>query len=374
MSGRILITGGAGFIGSHLADELLAHGYRVRALDDLSAQVHGPARQRPGYLSPDVELVVGDVRDPGAVRKALDGVDAVYHLAARVGVGQSMYEIAELHRRQQPGHRGPARGADRAAGRAADRGLQHEHLRRGAVPRRRRPRWCTARERGRDQLRARRLGGARRPQGRPLTPLPTPETKTPSLSSVYALSKYDQERLCLMVGRAYGMPTVALRFFNVYGTRQALSNPYTGVLAIFAARLLNGNAPLLFEDGRQQARLRARLRRRPRLPAGARGGGRARPGAQHRQRPPVHRAGDRPCHGRGARPRAPRAGGHRQLPGGDIRHCFADITLARRILGFEPQVPFEQGLLELAAWLEGQVACDRVAEARAELASRGLTV
>src|SRR4051794_23575605 len=94
-SKRILITGGAGFIGSHLADELLRHGYRVRALDVLAEQVHGPARQRPDYLSDDVELIVGDVRDKDTVRKALAGVDAVYHLAAAVGVGQSMYEIEQ---------------------------------------------------------------------------------------------------------------------------------------------------------------------------------------------------------------------------------------------------------------------------------------
>src|SRR5581483_7251427 len=88
--------------------------------------------------------------------------------------------------------------------------------------------------------------------GEPLAPVPTTEDKVPALASVYALSKFDQERLSLMIGRAYGIPTVALRFFNVYGPRQALSNPYTGVLAIFASRLLNGNRPLIFEDGRQQ--------------------------------------------------------------------------------------------------------------------------
>src|SRR3954465_9642741 len=93
MSNHILITGGAGFIGSHLADELLARGHRVRALDNLTPQVHGDGG-RPEYLAPDVELQVGDVRDTDAVARALAGVDAVVHLAARVGVGQSMYELA----------------------------------------------------------------------------------------------------------------------------------------------------------------------------------------------------------------------------------------------------------------------------------------
>src|SRR5215213_7455255 len=92
---HILITGGAGFIGSHLADELLRHGHRVRALDNLSEQVHGPDAVRPAYLNADVELIQGDTRDAAAVRRALQGVDAVYHFAAAVGVGQSMYEVAE---------------------------------------------------------------------------------------------------------------------------------------------------------------------------------------------------------------------------------------------------------------------------------------
>ena len=95
MTKRVLITGGAGFIGSHIASELLARGYRVRALDSLVAQVHGPERRRPDYLSSDVELQVGDIRDPDAVRGALAHVDAVVHLVALVGVGQSMYQIAE---------------------------------------------------------------------------------------------------------------------------------------------------------------------------------------------------------------------------------------------------------------------------------------
>ena len=211
-------------------------------------------------------------------------------------------------------------------------------------------------------------------QGRPLTPLPTPETKAPALSSVYALSKYDQERLCLMVGRAYGIPAVALRFFNVYGTRQALSNPYTGVLAIFASRLLNGNPPLIFEDGLQRRDFVhvtdvSRACRLALEKDEARGqvfniGS----GRQYTVREIARAMGEV----LGREDVAPEITGNYRV--GDIRHCFADITLARRILGYKPAMPLEQGLIELASWLEGQVACDRVAEARAELASRGLTV
>ena len=92
----------------------------------------------------------------------------------------------------------------------------------------------------------------RNEEGETLTPIPTPETKTPSLASIYALSKYDQEQMCLMIGRAYDIPAVALRFFNIFGPNQALSNPYTGVLAIFASRLLNNRPPLINEDGMQK--------------------------------------------------------------------------------------------------------------------------
>ena len=249
---RLLITGGAGFIGSHLCDELLAAGHAVRVLDNLCPQVHGPARRRPAYLSGEVELVVGDVRDRATVDRALDGVAGVFHLAAAVGVGQSMYEIAEY---TSLNNLGTAVLLEAVVARRADVGrlvvassmsIYGEGLYRdgdGAV--------SDATERTPEQLRNHEWE-VRGPGGDPLSPVPTPESKPPSLASVYALSKFDQERMSLMVGRAYAIPTVALRFFNVFGTRQALSNPYTGVLAIFASRLMNGRPPAIFEDGLQR--------------------------------------------------------------------------------------------------------------------------
>jgi dTDP-L-rhamnose 4-epimerase len=213
----------------------------------------------------------------------------------------------------------------------------------------------------------------RDPDGTELLAVPTPESKEPGLSSVYALSKFDQEKLCLMVGRAYQIPTVAMRFFNVYGPRQALSNPYTGVLAIFAARLLNGNAPLIFEDGRQRrdfvsvhdvvTACRLALERdtgptavvnvasgQPRtILSVAQDMGRA----LHREIPPMI------------------TGTYRV---GDIRHCFAEIQRAKSLLGYEPSVDFVSGLTELASWLGRQTAEDRVVQARAELEARGLTL
>jgi dTDP-L-rhamnose 4-epimerase len=372
MSERVLITGGAGFIGSHLADELLENGYQVRALDNLSEQVHGAGASRPGYLSPEVELIDGDVRDAETVRRALAGVDAVFHFAAIVGVGQSMYEIERYTGVNNLGTAVLLEALiEKPVGRlvvASSMSIYGEGLYRDADGN-----LVTGADRDRDQLKAREWD-PRDAQGRPLTPVPTPETKAPCLSSVYALSKYDQERLCLMIGRAYNIPAVALRFFNVYGTRQALSNPYTGVLAIFASRLLNGNPPLIFEDGQQMrdfvhvSDVARACRLALEVPEARDQVFNVGSGRQYTVREIARSMAEV----LGREDIQPEITGNYRV--GDIRHCFADITLARRILSYEPQMPVEQGLIELASWLEGQVACDRVAQAREELAARGLTV
>jgi dTDP-L-rhamnose 4-epimerase len=368
---KVLITGGAGFIGSHLADALVRQGCQVRVLDALLPQVHGEGQRRPEYLSEDIELIVGDVRDPDAVKRALEGIDTVVHFAARVGVGQSMYEIEQY---TDTNNRGTAVLLDALAKQPVERllvassmsiygeglyrakGVVHHSVTRKAEDLKR-SRWEP-------------VG----PAGEPLEPLATPESKQPALASVYALSKYDQERMCLMVGEAYNIPTVALRFFNVYGTRQALSNPYTGVLAIFASRLLNRKSPLVFEDGLQrrdfvhvddvvQACLRALEVEQAAGQVFNVGSGQvytvrdiARAMAEVTGRPEIR----------------PELTGKYRV--GDIRHCFADISHAKQLLGYAPRVPFDQGLAQLAAWLEGQVAVDRVDEARAQLSARGLTL
>jgi dTDP-L-rhamnose 4-epimerase len=372
MSKRVLITGGAGFIGSHLADELLKKGYAVRALDCLCEQVHGPGRLRPEYLDPEVELVVGDVRSRGALRKALKGVDAVYHFAARVGVGQSMYEVADY---TDVNNLGTASVLEALMTHPVERlvvassmSLYGEGLYRTAGGT-----YVAGVERPIEQLKAKQWD-LRAPTGEELFPLPTPESKPPSLASIYALSKFDQERMCLLIGRAYGIPTVALRFFNVYGTRQALSNPYTGVLAIFASRLLNDRAPMIFEDGRQQRDfvsvydIAQAARLALEVPAAAYqvfnvGSG------EHFS---IREIAERMALAVNKEFIQPEITEKYRV--GDIRHCFADITRAREILGYEPRTSLADGLRELAAWLEGQAAVDNVAQARAELASRGLTV
>jgi dTDP-L-rhamnose 4-epimerase len=369
--GRVLITGGAGFIGSHVADALLERGYRVRALDPLIPQVHSGST-RPDYLPNDVELMVGDVRDPYAVRRALIDVDDVIHLAARVGVGQSMYEIGEY---VSVNSLGTATLLQALLGHpvarivvASSMSVYGEGL---YVDGDGQP--VTVCERTREQLSSHDWE-PRGPSGQTVTPVPTDENKPPALSSIYALNKFEQERSTLLFGRAYEIPTVALRFFNVYGPNQALSNPYTGVLAIFASRLLNGKPPVIFEDGEQRRDF-----------VSVKDVAYACTLALERQevRDEVINVGSGTSvtvHGI-ARRLAKILGKERlqsevtsEYRVGDIRHCFANVDKARRLLGFEPSVTLQDGMTELAGWLEGRVPDDLVDQARGELRSRGLTV
>jgi len=369
---NVLITGGAGFIGSHLADELLKHGYRVRALDCLSAQVHGESGRRPDYLSQEVELVVGDVCHPQDMQRALQGMDAVFHFAAAVGVGQSMYEVAHYTRVNNLGTavlmEALIKNPVERLVVASSMSLYGEGLYRSPSGQVR-----EAGERTLEQLR-KADWELRDEDGAVLQPVPTPETKSPTLASIYALSKFDQERMTLLTGRAYQIPTVALRFFNAYGPRQALSNPYTGVLAIFAARLMNNNAPAIFEDGLQQRDFVsvydvARACRLALETPGAAGEvfniGSGEPQT-------VQAIAARLARVMGKENIAPEIMGKYRV--GDIRHCFSDIAKAERVLGYTPQVGLDDGMRELAQWLSGQAAEDRVAQATAELKSRGLAV
>ena len=366
---RVLITGGAGFIGSHAADTLLAAGYEVRLLDNLTAQVHGTSRKPPVYLDPEAELLIGDVTDPIALDRALRGVDKVLHLASAVGVGQSMYDMVSYVHTNEVGtatllealaRRPVARLVVASSMSIYGEGLCQDGSNTTVYPAERSPQQLRS---GRWELQDE--------NGEPLTPLPTPETKQPSLSSVYALNKYAQERLCLMVGKAYGIPAAALRFFNVYGPRQALSNPYTGVLAIFAARLLNGRSPMVFEDG---------LQRRDfvhvhdvadacRLALESECDGEVFNIGSGQSRSILSVANDL-ARVMGRRDLKPLITGKYRT--GDIRHCFGDIEKSRRLLKFFPRIEFTRGLEELAEYLTDQVADDHVERATEELASRGL--
>jgi dTDP-L-rhamnose 4-epimerase len=369
LSEFILLTGGAGFIGRAVARELLGRGHRVRVLDSLIEQVHGD-RERPENLPDDVELIRADVRNGDAVAKALKGVDSVVHLAAEVGVGQSMYAVerytsvndvgtAVLFEKliEQPVRRVVTASSMSIYGEGLYRDADGKFVQNA----KRLPR--TSESQSWDPVDG---------QGRPLTPVATPEWKTPDLASIYALNKYVQERTTHILAEPYGMEGVCLRLFNVYGPGQALSNPYTGVLAIFASRLLNGQPPMIFEDGEQRrdfvyvgdvARAFAEALELPQA-AGETfniGSGNDRS---------VTEVAQELARAMGKNEIAPQIVGKSRI--GDIRHCFCDGSKATQTLGFRADHDFGEGLAELAEWVAGETADDRVDQARAELEARGL--
>lgn len=368
---KVLVTGGAGFIGSHLIDELLLHGYSVRVLDNLSEQIHGPDKQPPDYLDKEAELIIGDVRNPRDVSRALRNVDMVVHLAASVGVGQSMYMVRDYmdvnsigttvlleHLIKEPVEKLVVASSMSIYG-------EGYYKTSGGIVKEGFPRSLEQLKAGKWEL---------MDDDGILEPVATNESKNPALASVYALSKYDQEQLCLMLGRAYNIPTVALRFFNVYGTRQSLSNPYTGVLAIFASRLLNDKAPLIFEDGNQKRDFVSvyDIAKACRLSLEV-----------DEAKDNVFNIGSGNAYtireiasqlsfvmGKGGI--APEI--TNKYRAGDIRHCFSDISRAKQILGYMPEVNLKEGLYEYTEWLNSQIAQDMLDKAHAELASRGLTI
>jgi dTDP-L-rhamnose 4-epimerase len=370
----VLVTGGAGFIGSHLVDRLLAVGHSVRVLDSLEPQVHGSS---PGYRNAGAEYLEGSVLDRKLLADALDGVERVVHLAAQVGVGQSMYEIARYVRDNSLGTAtllelmSERRSSIEALVVASSMSIYGE----GAYE----CEQCGSTDAGvgrsLEALRLRHWEPVCRTCGAIARPISTPEQKRLECDSVYAISKRDQEELSLAVGRAYGIRTVALRFFNVYGPRQSLSNPYTGVVAIFLSRLLNDSAPSVFEDGLQsrdfvhvadvvQAIELA-------LAADDVDGVALNVGA-----------GSPTTVLDIARTLSAQLGVDidpeivQRFRHGDIRHCYADISAAKRVLGFRPAISLEDGLADLIAWTrrEAPEAEDRTEASSAQLAERGLVV
>ena len=369
MAERVLVTGGAGFIGRAVCKDLLRRGNEVRVLDSLIEQVHGD-RERPDDFPEDAELIVGDIRNKDVVARSLKDVDSVIHLAAEVGVGQSMYAVERYTSVNETGSAvlfealidNPVRRVVTASSMSIyGEGLYRDADGNLVQNAERRPRTSDTQ-----------TWDPTDGQGRPLTPVATTETKQPSLASIYALGKYVQERQTLIMTEAYGMEGACLRLFNVYGPGQALSNPYTGVLAIFSSRLANGQRPMIFEDGEQRrdfvyvgdvARAFCGTLAHPNAPGQVFniGSGQERSVKQVAQS--IARAMNR-------NDIEPEIVGKSRI--GDIRHCFCDGTKAAERLGFQAERDFEEGLAELAEWVAEQEATDRVDEARAELEAKGL--
>jgi len=368
--GLILVTGGAGFIGSHLVDGLLAAGRRVRVLDNLDPLAHPGGH--PVHLSTEAELVEGDLRERHTVDQALEGVEAVLHLGGMVGNGESMVNVrravdvnvagtatlleALIARRDQV-RRIVTASSMAVYGEGAYRCPEH-----GTVFPPVRPA---------EQLRRREWEPQCPACGRELQPEATRESASLRPTSVYGITKRDQEELSLVLGRGYGIETVALRYLNIYGSRQALANPYTGVAAIFAARILNGRGPRVFEDGGQLRDLvhvsdvvRATLAamEAPGAP------GRAINVATGRRLSVLELAAQvAAALGSDLDPEI--TGEYRA---GDIRHCFADTTRATELLGFRAERDLSEGLPELAEWVAGQDVAENGDRAAADLRARGL--
>jgi dTDP-L-rhamnose 4-epimerase len=368
---RVLVTGGAGFVGSHLVDALLRRGHEVRVLDNLTPQVHLDGAV-PNYLSRDCELAKGDVRDLDAVKRALARIQVVFHQAAVVGVGQSMYQIRHYTEHNTLG------GATLLEALATSQHSVEKVVVASSMSiygegsyRCRNCGIVSPELRGAEQMK-RQEWELRCPScSDAAAPIPCSEVKPLQPTSIYAITKRDHEEMFLSVGRAYGIPTVALRYFNIYGSRQALSNPYTGVLAIFSGRLLCGKAPVIYEDGEQsrdfvhvsdivQANLLAMDKPEANYNVFNVGTGRASSVAKI--------AGL--LMGELGSTIIPKIA--HQFREGDIRHCFADITKIRHALGYAPKVALEDGIPELVEWVRSQSAVDTFDKADAELVAHGL--
>ncbi len=370
---NVLVTGGAGFIGSHLVDELVKRGHRVRVFDSLVHQVHHG--RIPKHLNQEAEFYLGDVRDKEALSKALEGVDVVYHQAAEVGLGQSMYEIS---RYVSANILGTANVLDlivnnpllrrnvqkiivaasisqygEGAYTCKNCGIHHPKIRSD------------------DQLNKKQWEYLCPNCEEPLIPIPTTEEKPQHVTSIYGITKKAQEQMVLNVGQAYAIPVVALRYFNVYGPRQSLQNPYTGVAAIFASRIKHNQLPLIFEDGNQkrdfvsvhdivQANMLAMEKDKADYHAFNIGSG---------ETVTIKHIADTllQLSGKNIAPVITE-----QYRKGDIRHCFANIEKAQRLLGYAPKHNFRNGMQDILSFAETAPSQDLFNTAKEQLHTRGL--
>jgi len=374
MEKKILVTGGAGFIGSYLVDKLIELGYEVMVFDNLEPQVHGDGQKTPEYLNKECEFIKGDIRNRDELKKALKDREIVFHQAAAVGVGQSMYEINkytevnilgtsnlldilanENHRVEKLIIASSMSVYGEGKYSCVNCGVVYPKLRS-----------LSQLKKGEWEMRCPFCN-------QEVQSLPTDEEKPLHPTSVYSISKRDQEEMCLTIGRAYRIPTVALRYFNVYGPRQALSNPYTGVAAIFSSRILNNHPPCIFEDGLQsrdfthvsdivQANLLAMESNDADYEVFNVGTGRPLTVLNIAEAliKSLSSSVDMNI--------------VRKYREGDIRHCYADISKIRDQLGFQPKVKFEKGISEFIGWVRGEEARDQFEKSRRELEEKGLTL
>jgi dTDP-L-rhamnose 4-epimerase len=368
---KILVTGGAGFIGSHLVDALVEREQEVVIYDNFEPQVH---KTEPEYLNRSAGLIRADVRDKDTLKNAVMDSEIIFHQAAMVGVGQSMYQVEkyvdvntfataklldilvnEEHSVKKVIVASSMSIYGEGAYQCDDCGIVYPAMR------------------SEEQLMGRRWEMTCPNCGKVIKPVPTDECKPLQPTSIYAVTKKDQEEMSLAIGRAYGIPTVALRYFNVYGPRQSLNNPYTGVCAIFSSRIKNKNSPLIFEEGLQsrdfvsvrdiaEANILAMESSNANYEVFNVGTGK-----------PTNILGIAQMliklYDKGSNLNPEITNKYRA---GDIRHCFADVSKIENNLGYKPKIDFEEGMKELVEWGEKEEAMDKFNEAHEELLRRGL--
>jgi dTDP-L-rhamnose 4-epimerase len=369
---NILLTGGAGFIGSYICKQLLNAKHHVIVLDNLDPQIHGENAQWPYYMPEGTENHIGDIRDRELVRKLLSKSDAVIHLAAAVGVGQSMYKIEHYCSVSVMGTAIlleeiiPLKNQIRKIIVASSMSIYGEGLyknKKGELVANPKTRPLAQMEAGKWELVD--------IEGNELIALPVTEEKPLKPESIYAINKRDQEEMILSFGKAYKIPSVAFRMFNVYGAYQALNNPYTGVAAIFSNKLLNDEQPMVFEDGKQRrdfvhvedvarAYLLALENNGGDGLAMNLGSGRSISVTEIAEALAIILKKDI----------------HPQITNkfrdGDIRNCFADINLIKEKLGWTPQWGFEEGVKTMTNWLISEKDNAKKIDASEELKKMGL--
>ncbi len=375
MSGKVLVTGGCGFIGSWTVDLLIEKGYDVVVLDNLEWQVH--RGRMPEWINPKACYVFGDLRDYRLLREIISDVDYVIHLAALVGIGQSMYEV---ERYTDVNVRGTAALLESIINSNSD--VKKVVVASSMNVYGEGKYYCetcgeykVVQSRSLEQLRKRIWNPLCPDCGQELKPVPTDENKSLNPLSIYAWTKLAQEQLSMIIGRAYGIPVVVLRYFNVYGPRQSLSNPYAGVCAIFICRLLNGKPPYIFEDGGQlrdfvyvkdvaEANILALERRA--CDYQVINIGTSKPISILRlakEITAILKVDIEP---------------HvtYKYRKGDIRHCFADISKAEKLLDWRPRTAIREGLRRLIEWaLKGKwELMDRFDKVYEEMERKGILI